>query len=180
MTEQAEASAKRRLSGIWRNIAALFLCVACYYLAPIRLADTNGIALIGFVAGLAALTALIVREIRRLAFGSMDDIGLGPLLLAVYLAVVLFAAVYYRLADSPGQISGLETKTDALYFTLVTLATVGYGDIWPTSQAARVVAMIQIVFNLVVIAGAVSVIGGLFRRRVAARRHGENGDPSPG
>ena len=71
--------------------------------------------------------------------------------------------------------SGLETKTDALYFTLVTLATVGYGDIWPSGQTARVVAMVQIVFNLVVIASVVSVIGGLVRKRVAARQHGENG-----
>ena len=93
MTEQAEASAKRRLSGIWRNIAALFLCVACYYLAPIRLGDTVGVAMIAFIAALAALTVLIVREIRRLAFISLSNVGLGPLLLAVDLALVLFAAI---------------------------------------------------------------------------------------
>jgi len=157
---------------VLRNLAALALCLLCYYLAPLR-GHFAALSVIGFVLALIALTVLIVREVRRLidSSGGPAETRLGPLMIAVYLALVVFASTYYRLAEWSNQMSGLETKTDALYFTLVTLSTVGYGDIRPIGQAARIVTMTQIAFNLVVIASAVSVVSGQLRMR-AARRHG--------
>ena len=169
MTEQVETGRRGVWRSIWRNLAALVLCLVCYYLAPIRAGDSAGLSLIGFVTALGALTWLIIREIRRLVFSSLAT-RLAPLMVAVYLTLVLFAAAYYKLADWPNQMSGLETKTDALYFTLVTLATVGFGDIVPVGQPARVVAMIQIMFNLVIIASVASIIGWQLRERMARRR----------
>jgi len=72
-----------------------------------------GLPLIGFVAALAALaaltvlTVLIIREIRRLVVTSFGEAGIGSLLLAVYPTPVLFAATYYRIAESANQMSGL-------------------------------------------------------------------------
>ena len=54
--------------------------------------------------------------------------------------ILTFAGTYVVLADHPGQMEGIETKIDALYFTVTTLATVGFGDIHPVGQVARVVA----------------------------------------
>ena len=50
------------------------------------------------------------------------------------------------------QIDGLETRTDALYFTLSTMATVGFGDVHAVGQLARVTVSFMIVFNIVVVA----------------------------
>lgn len=80
-------------------------------------------------------------------------------------AVAFFAFVYTRLAGVPGQFEGIATRVDALYFTLTTLTTVGFGDIYPVGQTARVVVMLQMVFNVVVIAAAVRVLLVAVRRR---------------
>jgi len=40
----------------------------------------------------------------------------------------------YALRD---EFTTIETPVDAFYYTLATASTVGYGDVVPTSQAAR-------------------------------------------
>ena len=44
------------------------------------------------------------------------------------------------------------TLVDAIYFTIVTLGTVGYGDIHPTSTLGRVFASLFIVVNILILA----------------------------
>jgi hypothetical protein len=43
------------------------------------------------------------------------------------------------------------TRTDSLYFTVTVFATVGFGDINATSQAARVLVTVQMVLDLIVL-----------------------------
>lgn len=65
------------------------------------------------------------------------------------------------------------TFIEALYFNIVTMATVGYGDIHPTSQASRVFAIFLIFTGgatfLGVIANATELM--LLRRESESRRH---------
>lgn len=51
------------------------------------------------------------------------------------------------------------TLIDAIYFTIVTLGTVGYGDIHPTSTLGRVFASLFIVVNILILAFFVGQIG---------------------
>ncbi len=51
------------------------------------------------------------------------------------------------------------TLIDAVYFTIVTLGTVGYGDIHPTSTLGRVFASLFIVVNILILAFFVGQIG---------------------
>lgn len=44
------------------------------------------------------------------------------------------------------------TLIDAVYFTIVTLGTVGYGDIHPTSTLGRIFASLFIVVNILILA----------------------------
>lgn len=43
------------------------------------------------------------------------------------------------------------TRTDSLYFTVTVFATVGFGDISPASQAARLAVTAQMILNLIVV-----------------------------
>ena len=86
------------------------------------------------------------------------------------LAVSFFARAYYLLAQLPGQFDGLRTRTDALYFTVSTLSTVGYGDVHATGQLARAAVTVQIVFDLVFIGAAAAVISEMLRARGTRRR----------
>lgn len=69
-----------------------------------------------------------VRAITRSPFPRLRAVeGLAATLV---LFLVLFAASYYLLERSePGSFSETLYRTDALYFTLTTFATVGFGDI---------------------------------------------------
>lgn len=72
--------------------------------------------------------------------------------------VILFAALYRMvgwLDDSPSfLIDGIgrdPTFLESLYFSLVTVSTVGYGDIVPLSYAARIVVALQIVAGILLL-----------------------------
>lgn len=68
---------------------------------------------------------------------------------------MVFALADFTVATlHDGQFVGLETRTDALYFTLATLLTVGFGDVHAAGQLARVLVSIQMVFNVLVLATA--------------------------
>lgn len=43
------------------------------------------------------------------------------------------------------------TRTDSLYFTVTAFATVGFGDINATSQAARVLVTVQMILEMIVL-----------------------------
>ena len=72
--------------------------------------------------------------------------------------VVLFATLYRligRIDDAPTfLIDGIgrdPSFVEALYFSIVTLSTVGYGDIVPLSYSARIVVALQIVFGILLL-----------------------------
>ena len=114
-----------------------------------------------------------VRQLRVMGRYQAGDpsVRLDVLALVIFVVVPLFALGYYALeqADSD-QFAEMGTKTDALYFTMSTLGTVGFGDVHATGQLARILVTIQIVFDLVFVAALVSVLTTQFRARAAERR----------
>jgi voltage-gated potassium channel len=102
------------------------------------------------VGGTIGLFPLAVHHARRVVQSErplVQAVQAATLLLTILL--VTFSATYYELAHRvDGSMGGLDTKTDSLYFTITTLATVGYGDITPVSQPARAVASLQMLVDL--------------------------------
>lgn len=158
------------------SVAASVLVV---YSAPVRTRAATADLLL-FSLGLVVVAALLVLQVRR-QFRAWEDptVRVQSVLGLLSPAMALFAITYYALARDPGEFSGLESRTDALYFTVVTLGTVGYGDVHPVGDAAKVVTMVQIVFDLVVVALLVSFLTAEVRQRVVQRieRQGERGAP---
>jgi len=97
--------------------------------------------------------------------GAVHPLGeaLAVLSLLVSLVIVGFAGSYYSIALRSDGFPAIHTRLDALYFTVVTLGTVGYGDIAPVTQSARALVTFQILVNLSLIATLIRVLG-----RVAA------------
>jgi voltage-gated potassium channel len=151
--------------------------VGCYYLVP--LFDTSSAGRLWLRAAAAALLLtgalwLVVRTVAHEARVDDAEIRLDRLLLAAVAGVICFALTDYVIARGDGtQFAGLRTKTDALYFAVTTLATVGFGDVHAQGQLARQVVTVQMVFNLVVLASAARVlIRGISRRSRTSRRTG--------
>ncbi len=87
------------------------------------------------------------------------------LYVTIFLSVLVFGTIGFMAVEDLG-------FEDSIYFTIVTMATVGYGDIAPHTQAGKALAVILIVVGvgtfLGVIAGATEAF--LSRRENEARR----------
>ena len=82
------------------------------------------------------------------------------------LFIVLFAWIYVAMsASDPGTFSEPLTKSGSLYFTITVLSTVGFGDITPVTDAARLIVSVQMICDLVVIGIIVKLITGVAKHR---------------
>jgi voltage-gated potassium channel len=156
------AAARRpRLRGSARLGTQIALVVAVYYLVPFGEPVTAS-GLWARLAGTAAVLAVLAlvswrlgRHLRHEMRGPAEAVRVDVLVLAVVAGLVVFAAADLVVARlGPGQFVGLETKTDALYFALTTVTTVGYGDVHATGQLARSLVIVQMLFDAVVLAAA--------------------------
>ncbi|MFD8453408.1 MULTISPECIES: potassium channel family protein [Streptomyces] len=122
-----------------------------------------------FALLLTVVAVLLLRQIRHVLLDRPDSRPGVVISLLIVLSVHVFSATYYALAKQPGEFSGLHTRLDALYFTVVTLATVGYGDITPRGQAARLVTVLQIVYSFVFLTAAATALTTRLRDMVVRR-----------
>ena len=144
-----------------RAALACGLLLAVYYLVPVE-PDVTGVRAwvrgIAAAAGVVLVAVLVARLVVRLLRDESGTVA-PSLVVALFGGVVVFAFVDYLLAVGyPGQFAGLQTKTDALYFAVTTLATVGFGDVHAAGQTARAVVTVQQLYNLAVIATGVTVL----------------------
>lgn len=76
-----------------------------------------------------------------------------PLLLIYFVLLILIgAAGYYIIGDKNW------TVVDSIYMTIITLSTVGYGEVHPLSQAAKIWSIIVIIFGVNGVAMIISKI----------------------
>lgn len=143
----------------WRPIWTFSGLLVAYYAFPLRwTADSVvavGTSLLVTVGALSLVGTVMVKELGSVRRGGP---GRSLRVLAMLLIVLVMAAsLTFFLLDQirPDEIIGLDTRTDALYFTLSTMTTVGYGDVHAEGQIARVLVCVMIVFNIVVVASLV-------------------------
>jgi voltage-gated potassium channel len=158
-------------SRIWSDLASVALVAAAtavYYVLPVPGPMRESSWAIMFFLGSAVLGVLILAAIRSLLRAG-ENARIRGLILLLTLTVLFFSWSDDSLARLPSQFAELATKTDALYFNISTLATVGFGDVRAVGQLARAAVTVQIVFNLVFLGAAVSLISGFFRTRARSR-----------
>lgn len=156
-----------------RNLATLVVVLVIYYAVPTgELTRSAAIGVLALLVGAGVLARLIMHQVKRqLRDGDENSVRVQSLLMLIYLTVLLFSLGYYILADATdNQFVGLDTKTDSLYFTMTTLATVGFGDIYAHGQLARGLVSLQIVFNLVFVGTLASLVTNQVRRRASELR----------
>ncbi len=148
--------------------------VTLYYVLPLngRLSQTGYVLL---PVGLIAFGVLTRHEVRAIVRSPTPWMRAVQLLATVVpFFVIVLASTYYMMSrQTPGAFNEHLGRTDALYFTLTVFSTLGFGDIAPLSQAARIVVMVQIVGDLVVLGAGVHVITGAVNRGMERRRETE-------
>jgi voltage-gated potassium channel len=77
--------------------------------------------------------------------------------LTFFLAIAYSVLGVYGLKD---EFEGIDNFTDAIYFTLVTFSTVGYGDIHPLTNSAKIFTVSVMVIGIGVFASVVTLLAG--------------------
>ncbi|MFE2105444.1 potassium channel family protein [Kitasatospora sp. NPDC059463] len=151
-------------------LGSFTLLMLGYFTLPLRVLgkDRPGLSWVLFGVVLTGLTGLLVARIVDTFRGTGRHPGVW-LAFLICLSLTVFAGTYYVLADRPGEFVGLETRLDSLYFTVVTMATIGYGDITPAGQGPRLVVLLQIAYNFVFLAAAAGALGRTVRSGMETR-----------
>ncbi|MEU6730070.1 potassium channel family protein [Nonomuraea wenchangensis] len=154
-----------------RAAGAVALLAGVYFAMPMPWAGTESdrtvLRTLVCLAGLAVVTWLLVRQVQRaLRPHRLVAEQAAVLLTSVTLVVIFFAATYFTMAD---RFTGIRTRLDALYFSVSTLGTLGYGDIVPVGQDAKAAVIVQVLFDLVIVTSALTIVVGALRPRGGGR-----------
>lgn len=148
----------------WALLAGVALLVG------IRFASEYGVLPVnyGLVLALVGLTGLAAAAgTLRFAVSSstVDSETLYAALSTYLLAGIFFGQMYWALERFwPGSLVGPDPTTElsAVYYSFVTLATLGYGDFLPRTDIARGVATFEVIGGQLFLAVMVARLIGLF------------------
>lgn len=155
------------LLAVLRPVVSVAILVVVYYLLPLdRPTTAAGIARL--VIGPCVVVAIIVWQVRMILRSPYPTLqGIQALAVIVPTFLLVFAGAYTAMSSlHPGSFTEPLTRTDAIYFVMVVFTTVGFGDITPVSEAARIVVTCQMVGDLLIL----GVVARLILTAVQHRR----------
>lgn len=166
MAELGPRERRRALVKVVSSTAvAWVLLLGAYYVHPGRPSEAGG-AVVKMVVGVAIVVAVIAAEFPRIVHARLPQLrAVEALGVSLPLFFVVFSSVYLSLGQGPHQMfSTTLDHTRALYFVITVFSTVGFGDIVPTTDTARLLVATQMLLDLAFIGAGVRAL------MVAARR----------
>jgi hypothetical protein len=169
MTRDGRTGPRRRrfvVLAVLRPALTVTGLVAAYYVLPLG-GRLDGSTLLRLLAGLALVLIAIVWQVRAILGARYPVLqGVQALALVIPLFLLVFANVYLLLSlNQPGSFNGPLGRTDALYFVVTVFATVGFGDILPVTELARVLVTVQMTADLLVLGVVLRVILSAVQQR---------------
>jgi voltage-gated potassium channel len=157
-------------TGIRALITAAVL-VVLYFVLPIANRPHQSVVLRLSVA-LAFFIAVLVNEIRLISTHDRPMLRATVAMATIIpLFLVLFSWIYLTMARAdPAAFGAPLSRISALYFTVTVFSTVGFGDITPKTDVARLVVTVQMLADLAVIAVVIRLILGAAARGVSRLR----------
>ncbi len=143
------------------------IAVLPFWFAPLLPADLRVLQVFRIVRffkitryspAMRSLLDVLYRE-RRALFGC----------LVITLGMALVSATLMHLAEGHVQPDKLGTIPEALWWAIVTLGTIGYGDVVPITALGKLIATGTIVCGLIVIALPVGIIATAFAEQIHRR-----------
>lgn len=141
----------------------LVLLTLGYYLLPVRAPWGDAVSALRMAGSLMAWATLVVllrvERKRSRARQEPQYHRVQQLLTALYLLVLGFAVLYIVTETvAPEQFAGLVNRTDALYFSVTIMGTVGFGDVHAAGTVGRLMVTVQMLFNLIYLGTALRVL----------------------
>ena len=152
--EDLTPRARRRLVtlSLLRSAASVTLLVVVYYKAPLDV-SLDAASWIEFGVALLAFAAMIAWQVRAIISSDLPRLrAIQAVAVGLPLLLLIFASTYILIARNQAEaFTEALSRTDSLYFTVTVFATVGFGDIAPKTELARVVTTIQMLLGVIVV-----------------------------
>jgi len=161
-----------------RALGGTALLLVAYYLLPLDASiDSSTVAILA--GGLVLLVLVGAWRIRGIIRSDRPGLrAIETLTAALPLYILLFAAAYYLASRAnPATFTEPLNRTGALYLSVTAFTTVGFGDITPKTDAARLVVTGQLFLDLIVLgAGAKIILGAV---NLSRKRHSGDTEAEP-
>jgi voltage-gated potassium channel len=167
---------RRAIAGtLLHATAAVTAMLWVYYQAPLD-RPLDAVTGLLFVLGLSVFCAVMALQVRGIVRSREPRLrAVRAMAVGVPLLLVVYAATYVVVANAQtGAFTEPLDRTDGLYFTVTVFTTVGFGDISPVSELARVLVTTQMLVGLVTVGLVARLVFGAVQVAVARR----GGDPS--
>ena len=79
--------------------------------------------------------------------------------------VIVTGSVVMYLVESPHPDSQINSMLDAVWWTVATSTTVGYGDIIPVTETGKIIAIFYMFFGIGILGLSISVLGTSFYKK---------------
>lgn len=162
-----------------RGAATAAALLAAYYLTPVR-AKTPTEEVFWLLAALGVFVVVIAFQVRAIVKSRHPQFrAVAALAVVIPLFLIVFARIYLTLSSATSHAFSLDLdRTRALYFTITVFSTVGFGDITPQNDFARLIVSVQMLLDLVVLGAIVRVLLSAVERGSANRRADRNEEPA--
>ena len=147
-----------------RTSLSVTMLLLVYALLPTEILATTDV-LVRLIAALVFVALVIALQVHAIRSANHPVLrAIEAAINAICAFIIVFALFYLGLARSnPASFSEPLNHISAFYFTVTTLATVGFGDISAKSDVARLVVTVQMVLDLAIVAIIVRVFSSVAR-----------------
>ena len=141
------------------TVVTWVLLFGLYYLIPFT-DRTSQESVFRLGAGIGVFVLVLAWQLHRVKNADMPGLrAIQALLATIPLFLITFAAVYLSLSESSDtHFSEPLNHTGALYLVITVFSTVGFGDITPEGDLARILVSVQMILDLVVLGAVVRLI----------------------
>jgi len=149
-------------------VASCVLIVGAFYVLPIG-RESGARALLRAGADIALVGAVFVWQFRRIHLAELPELrAVEALGIVITIFLVGFSAIYLAMShEAARNFTQPLDHTRALYFTITIFSTVGFGDITPRTDSARLVVAAQMLLDLAIIGVVVRLLLNAARSRIS-------------
>ena len=176
------------VASVLRAALSAGILLAAYFLVPVNRSRHAGSLIrdVGVMARLGVAAAIFIvvlmLEIRGITKAKHPMLRAGVAMsIVIPLFLIFFAWIYLNMSNSDSHTFNLAmSHMEALYFTVTVFSTVGFGDITPHTDLARLVTTVQMLADLAVIAIVVRLILGVASRSADERSVSRSAEATTG
>lgn len=152
-----------------RPVLVIGALLAVYAVVPLRGGTTIMAVTVTAVVGLIVFGGVFIHQVRRIQGSATPTLaGVEALVLVYGTFLVQFAVLYVTVsASDPGAFDEGLNRVGGLYLSITVLSTVGFGDVTPASDLARILVSIQMIADIVLIATAFRILSTTARKAAA-------------